>query len=372
MKKPSRKLHEPSEVKLDNAIVPRSFWERKEGTTGMLFLGFVGLAGAIWLITSFATFLNWFQRLLHDGVMAGIYGSILFGMIAAISNNKFRKLIKYMFMSGMRKLTSLWTNTDPIGIMMSYVEEVGEKIQTIIEKMTQLKGEISSLKGEIARNNREKADAIAEAKASRDSRTLSESEKKRIFVLNSNKVERLDGANKDLEPLANNMEILYRILDKMRESAEFVRDDLSSRANIEARKRRSMQKGYSAFQAARSILAGNDVGAELYDDALEAAQYQYEQKMGEIDSIIDMSNGILSSADLRGETAALKLQEMLNNLESKQDAVLLPPGQIQMIRNQAADPSEVLDFESPVDIPTNRKTLSNEDPDKYQKLFKAK
>jgi hypothetical protein len=370
-KRQSRISREFSEDNLDTNSLPKtSFWARKEGTTGIVFITTAVILGSLALITGWGAVAAWLAGVLASTAKVLFYGVLLWGSGILLANRRFRKLLGYMFKSGMRKLTSLWAETDPIGMMRGYISEVVEKLDVIVKNLKKLRGEIRNILAEISRNEEEKRAALEEAQAARQSTKIDPVDRDRVMSLNANKVLRLDNANKELIPLANNMELLYRLLDATRRESEYVRDDLINEVDVEDRKRRAMKAAYSVWKNGWSILAGDDVGAELYDQAREASRREYEMKIGEIQSINDMASGIISSGTLRTEMASLRLKEMLDKLENREGALVLPPGQVQVLKTQTANPAEILDLETPVQVsaPRSQDTGSSE---RYERLFRT-
>ena len=96
----------------DNEFKPKTFWERPEGTTGMVAIGLVILGLAVAGPALLALF-NTMIALIGAGITMVVLGSILFGLIMIVTNKKFQTLMSYMFKSAMRKITGAFVEIDP-------------------------------------------------------------------------------------------------------------------------------------------------------------------------------------------------------------------------------------------------------------------
>ena len=98
----------------------KSFWQRPEGVTGLVFIGAL-LIGLGLLMVNFGALVLPFLSSTVGIVVAAV---LLLSVVFAIVDPRTRTLLSYLYKSAMRKVTGLFVNIDPIGILKSYVEEL--------------------------------------------------------------------------------------------------------------------------------------------------------------------------------------------------------------------------------------------------------
>src|ERR1700739_2350063 len=85
---------------------PKTFWERPEGVTGQI-VGVSLIAGAGYLLYK-----------LLPAIIAMLY---------VITDRRFWRLGSYLYRNMMRKITQVFVEIDPIGVMRTYVSELEKK-----------------------------------------------------------------------------------------------------------------------------------------------------------------------------------------------------------------------------------------------------
>ncbi|HMR44037.1 MAG TPA: hypothetical protein PKC40_09395, partial [Saprospiraceae bacterium] len=96
---------------------PKSFWQRPEGITGLIFLIAVVAGGGFLLYSILPTLLVLAQNTLYLAGMLLALGAIVYMVL----DPKMRNLVWYMYKSVMRWVTGIFVQIDPIGILKSYV-----------------------------------------------------------------------------------------------------------------------------------------------------------------------------------------------------------------------------------------------------------
>lgn len=305
----------------------KSFWERPEGTTGMiaLALGGVGLYAALPTLLAFMTGV---VALLGQTIAAVCLSLVLGALLYLITNKKVQTLVSYFFRSAMRKITGVFIEIDPIGIMKSYIEDLMKKRETMGDARDKLKGQITILQRKIRENEAGYENAMAMAKAAHEKGNNG------AFSVQSRQAGRLEKLNKEsFGPLLLQMEVHLRAINKYHEVTGTVIEDL--RNEVEARKveREMILSSHNAMTAAKAILMGGTDQKELFDQAMEFVVTDYGMKMGEIDSFIENSKGFVESLDMQNlafESSALK---KLQEWEQKGDSILLGGHKQQMLEN---------------------------------------
>ena len=308
----------------------KSFWERPEGTTGMLAIaaGLVGLWFAAGPLLAFVTTLT---ALVGQTIMLVILGVTLFLLLNIIMNKKVQLLVRYAFKSAMRKITGLFVEIDPIGIMKSYIEDLIEKRETMARSRDKLRGQLTVLEKQINSNNSDYERSMAMAQKAHETGNSGQ------FSVQSRQAGRLEKLNKEsLVPLFNQLQIHLRALNKYYDVTGTVIDDLKNEVKAREIERKMILESHSAMKAAKAILMGGTDAKELFDQAMEFVVEDFGMKMGEIDSFIENSKGFVESLDMQNGVYEADALKKLQAWEAKADSILLGNQKAALLENTAS------------------------------------
>ena len=128
---------------------PRSFWERKEGVTGQV-VGVALVCGAgLLLYRALPAIIT----LLENTIYASLLGVAAVALFFVITDKRFWRLGAWAYMSAMRRLTQVFVEIDPIGIMRNYIEDLKRKLVDMNGRISRLSGMIRACKEEIRQND---------------------------------------------------------------------------------------------------------------------------------------------------------------------------------------------------------------------------
>lgn len=329
---------------------PKSFWEKPEGTTGMIFG--VGILGAIgFLIYSNLAVIT---AMAFTTVQLAIIVSILAALIYMVLDPRMRNLVWYGYKSVMRFITGMFVQIDPIGVLKSYIEDLKDNLRKMNSQVGILRGQMHKLKEVIKNNQRQIESNLNLAKRAKTQ------DKKNIMVLKSRKAGRLKESNMKLEDLYRKMEILYRVLTKMYENSEILLEDVKDQVMVKEQERKAIRASHSAMKSAMNIISGNGDKREMFDMALEAIAEDVSQKVGEMERFMDMSTSFMDSVDLQNgvfEEEGLKMLEMWE----KEGASLLLGDEKEHLLEEANDDRIELDLNAPISkpIPAHKNQYDN-------------
>lgn len=308
----------------------KSFWQRPEGTTGMLFIagGLVGLwAIAPALLAFTGTVLGILGNLIGIAVLCVVLGAILY----VVTNKKFLTLASYIFKSSMRKVTGFFVEIDPIGIMKSYVEEMRKKREVVGSTRDKLRGQINVLSEKIQKGEREYEKAMAMAAVAR------EKGNNQALTVNGRQAMRVEQLNKDTYlPLRAQLEAHLRAANKYFEVTGTVIEDLENEVRAQSDRREMITASHSMMRAAKAILHGGTDERELFDQALEYVVNDYGMKLGEIESFIENSKPFVDSLDMQNGVFEAEALKRLQEWENKADSILLGSDKRMMIEQTNA------------------------------------
>lgn len=320
----------------------KSFWQRPEGTSGMITLGLLGLGG-FFLLSAFGPVITGGLTAL-SGIVAGVAGltlhaaylvinlALLAATIFVVTNKKFLLLSSYMFKSAMRALTGWLVEIDPIGIMKNYIDQLKEKYQILKAQIDKLTGEIRICQTQIDSNTTEANKAASVAKEAQR-QLAAHPEYRSQLMLSTNQVRRLTESNTKLTTLLKQMQFILMALKKYKDAADVVIQDMSADVKVKSEERKAILMASGAIKTAKALLRGDPDERELYDQALQFVVDDYAQRYGEIESFMDDAKPFIDSLDLQNGASNSDALAQLQAWSSKADSILLGGEKIKMIEH---------------------------------------
>ena len=315
----------------------KSFWQRPEGVTGLIFLVAL-VAGIGFLLSTFWAVIGPFLSTTAGLVLAGVF---LLALVFAIADPRTRTLLGYMYKSAMRKLTGLFVNIDPIGILKSYVEELERNLQEMRKQIGKIRGQMRHLTTLMETNEAEVKKQLKLASLAK------ETGKNQQMILSSRRAARLRESNEKYQVLLTKMEILNRVLNRMHQNSEVLLEDTRDQVDLRIQERKAIRASHGAMTSAMSVINGDPDQRALFDRAMEAMAEDVANKVGEMERMMELSNDFMASVDLQNGVFADEGLRMLEEWEKKSD-LLLSEGHLEfdLDAQQSARPaSENLDLD---------------------------
>lgn len=282
----------------------KGFFERPEGTTGMIFI-FLGIMGFLFAGNYLMPFII---TALANTLYAAFLGGSLLAIIALVMNNKFRALCGAMFKSAMRALTGLFITIDPIGILKNYLDDMDERLQAIGDNIGKLNGQKQKLDRTIAEEQQlaDEAAHLASAAKKQGNQVA--------IASNMRKAARSQDFIKKLQTIREKMEFLSRILMKMRNSVSFLRDDTADQIRVLEMEYKSVKAAHKAMKSAEVLVAGSEA-RELFEQSAEFLAEDIANKLGEMETFMELSEGFMMNVDLQNGVWDEKGLAMLESFE---------------------------------------------------------
>lgn len=312
---------------MDNTYKPKSFWRKPEGVTGAITIGGI-LIGGGWLIFSALPAI-----IAATSTMLGLAGIIMIlGLIIYMAlDSKARGLVWYMYKSMMRWITSLFVQIDPIGILKNYVDEMSANLKKMNKQILQLRGQMHKLKELILKNKKEISSNLSLAKAAK------KSDEKSQMILRSRKAGRLKESNIKYEALYSKMEILYRVLKKMYDNSEILKEDVADQVEIKEQELKAMKASHSAMSSAMNVIRGNKDKRAMFEMALEQVADDVSNKVGEMERFMEMSESFMGSIDLQNGIFEEEGLKMLEQWEQENSLILLGEKETLMLEGEEVE-----------------------------------
>lgn len=321
-------------------LKPKSFWQRPEGVTGMIFLAALIIGGGVLLSSALPILINLAQNTLYLAGMLAVLGVLVYMVL----DPKMRTLVWYMYKSVMRWVTGLFVQIDPIGILKSYVDDLKNNLRKMNKQISQLRGQMHKLQ-EVIHNNKKDIQTNLNLASKAKS-----SNKDAIMILKSRKAGRLKESNMRLEDLYKKMEIMYRVLTKMYENSQILMEDIKDQVEVKEQERKAIHASHNAMKSAMSVISGDPDKRAMFDMAMEAVTEDVAQKVGEMERFMEMSSSFMDSVDLQNGIFEEEGLKMLEKWE-KEGVSLILGEEKQNLLVQANDDADVLDLDSPIQEP---------------------
>lgn len=313
----------------------KSFWQKPEGVTGLLFL--IAILGGVGFL---AVTLPWtviFANTLYMALTFAVIGVLLY----MILDPKMRNLVFYMYKSVMRSITGMFVQIDPIGILKSYVEELQNNLRKMNKQISQLRAQMHKLKEVIVNNERAINSNLKMAGKAK------ETNKRNVMILKSRKAGRLKDSNVRLDTLYKKMEVLYRVLTKMYENSQILAEDIKDQVEVKEQERKAIHASHGAMTSAMSVINGDPDQRAMFDMAMENITEDVANKVGEMERFMEMSANFMDSVDLQNGVFEEEGMNMLEQWEKESDSLLLGNEKGTLLL-QAENDAEVLDLDAPV------------------------
>lgn len=289
----------------------KSFWQRPEGVTGLIFLAAL-VAGGAYLVSA-VDWANFFQNTIYLAGSIAVLGIVTYMVL----DPKMRNLIGYAYKSVMRKLTGWFVTIDPIGILKNYIEDLQDNLAKMRTQIGKIKSQIRHLKTLVQDNESEINSQMKIASAAKAKGM------EKQMVLASRKAARLKESNEKYGNLTQRMEVMYRILNKMHDNSEILLEDTKDQVKLKEQERKAIRASHSAMQSAMSVISGDPDKRAMFDMAMEAVAEDVASKVGEMERFMEMSASFMDSVDLQNGIFEEEGLSMLEKWEQESTLMLL-------------------------------------------------
>lgn len=301
----------------------KSWLARPEGKFGSVVTVamLVGAGGTV--LYFWGLILPWVIAMLANTLTAIALAAVIAVIGVVLLDPRWRNLGVYAYKSLMRALTGLFIEIDPIGILKTYVRSLKDRLEEMDLSIGNLTGQQKKLKAQIEKNESNRVHSLQLAQQAQKRGD----EMKTTFMLQSRQAGRLQKSNMTLQDLYDRMANLLRVLKKMREASSLLVEDIQGEVDVKTSERAALLAGYNAFSKAKKIMQGGGDEQELFDMTMERLTDDYGQKMGEIETFMDISKGVIDGVDLDNGIYEADAMAQLEAWEQKSQNLLLstPP-----------------------------------------------
>ena len=292
---------------------PKTFWQKPEGVTGLIFMAGILLGGGYLLYKSLPVLIELAQNTLYLSLLLVALAAVIYMVL----DPRMRNLIWFAYKSVMRTVTGMFVEIDPIGILKSYVESLESNLGKMSKQIGILKGQKRQLIQLMESNTKEITSNMKLADQAKKQGKDAE------IVLFTRKAARLQESNEKYDVLAKKIEVLERILNKMYENSGLLVEDMKDQVKVKEQERAVIRTSHSAMRSAMSVLSGDPDKRAMFEMAMESINNDVANKVGEMERFMEMSNSVMSSIDLQNGVFEEEGMKMLEEWEQKSTLLLM-------------------------------------------------
>lgn len=296
-----------------NGSSGKSFWSKPEGKTALI----INVALAVTIFYFWSLISAFVVSALLGGIKAAILAVVLAAILYVACDSNFRRMVWYMYRAVMRWLTGMLVNIDPIGILKTYKEKMGEKKTELDDSVGDIRGQRQRLATSLTDNQKAFSDSTEKLKIARqrvsnpslDQEARRQAE--RIINIESPTLVDLQGLleqqKKQMERYDNVVTVLVRYSEVCED--QIVKFGRQIKIRQDARDQsRAFRKGMAA---AMGILRGLPEQEES-DMAIDALERDYARVMGEVENAMNLTRGAVLQSDFANSVDVQKAAEILD------------------------------------------------------------
>lgn len=297
----------------------KSFWERREGTTGM----------AILVLAAVAVFMGWGVIVpFVKATLLNTWYSIILGVPLAFMIAT-RGVWISVFQSACRAITRLWANIDPIGIMEEDLQKDRKELMALEKNMDELAGQINNQQDEQRVTEKNISEAMRLVKQARDKiqkgnlASADQDVMQRQLMLSGNEASRQQDFLKSLANLLATLDELYKMAEKWHGHLDYLIQDRESFVKIAKKNRKMSITGQNIVSRMKGILHVDPNRVYLLNAAIEAQAAQYNERIGTVKNFVRTYRDTLVKGDLQNESHAQMALRQLEEWERQQGVAVL-------------------------------------------------
>ena len=258
----------------------RTFWQRPEGKVGVGIVGAIALGLAYGFVQLLPTLIQIAENTLY---LAGLVGTMVFLYCLVFVWDRPRTLLFYGLQMISRWITGNFVELDPVAILKSFVRQMEKRREVIRDRLGRIVGVRRMVEAKIARSEKERQDALRLAKAAQGSGDED--------GLNAH-AEIAARRARDIEEyrsMQEQVQSIEKLLQRVLRRADYHIQTAEDEANQLADKHTITGAVQAATSAAQGIFGDTDL-AEVRDMAAERIRDDYEKRLGELQSLIDLTD----------------------------------------------------------------------------------
>jgi hypothetical protein len=273
------------------------------------------------------------DNLLHLIIVVVAIGAVLW----VLFDKDVRNAVWYLWRGFVRGAWGVLVKNDPLSIRKTYLEKMIAKRAEFQSALNDSSGQQERLNNQVDKDNKDYREAcglFAAAKKQNNQRTadIQARQMARLHAM-------LDQDTEDMKKVF----LIVSLLSRYRDICDDSIVDTKNEIKFQERNQERSKSFLKSMRAAWSILHGIPEDEEIQEMATSELEKQYAARMGEVNQILDMSKGIVSTADVKDAATIAQAEQLFAEWKSQQQlpapaqAIQLPvPAEKQPVSIQSA------------------------------------
>lgn len=295
-----------------NDLIKQSFWEKKEGTTGMI-VG-VGILGGIgYGLYKIMPHLADFAHNTFEFVGFSILTAILL-YIVLDGGLRSRAVLFYQLL--MEKLTYSIIEFDPFGVLREMQKRAQARREEVNRQRVKVKEQSSVINRELQEFQKEQGEVKSNVEWMRrnnKSQELIDDELSKFATLGES-ITRMGNSFTVIEGFYAQLTRIYNELERYDKKVDWEIDHRE-------REYKAVNATATAMEIMRAVIKGTDGTSQMRDQAMAFLNTNYGEKLGRIEAAMEDSAKFLEQADMRNAQYADKGRKLLDDLNSRDISV---------------------------------------------------
>jgi hypothetical protein len=258
----------------------RTFWQRPEGKVGMGIMTALGVALAWGFVKLLPTLIQIAENTLYLAFLVGAL-ALVYAMVFVWDRP--RTLFFYALQMISRWVTSNFVELDPVSILKSFVRQMKQRREIIQDRMGRIVGVKRMVEAKVAKSDKERQQALRLAQAAKS--TADEDGLNAHAEIAARRTRDIE----EYQAMLAQVESIEGLLKRVLRRADYHIQTAEDEANQLADKHTITGAVASATAAAQGIFGDSDL-AEVRDMAAERIRDDYEKRLGELQSLIDLTD----------------------------------------------------------------------------------
>lgn len=290
----------------------KGFWDRPEGTAGMIVTAAIVIGGAIavYALQGFLAGLFFgLISLIGSALAAIVLVAVVAAVVTIVTNPRFSTLWSYYFKALMRRITNPFISVYWEDILKDHLKNSRVKREIMVSQTSELNGQMTVMSEQIRKNERAIQKLYAEATASQ------QLGKQLAMQAALQEAQAKTESNAGYTEALARMNAMKAVFEKYIEYIDYLirKLDFDITENIE--KKKLMDKAKKVLSAAKSIMKSGDDEALLYDETVEWMAQDYGNQLGQIEEFMTQTKPLIERFDVQN---LAQMQEGLAALEAWQ------------------------------------------------------
>jgi hypothetical protein len=299
------------------------FWQRPEGSTAKVLLASLGIGALVALYKVLPFLITIAENTLYLGLLVGVIVSLYLFLTSDFARN-----ILFLGLQAVsRAITSLWAETDPIGILRSFIKYLEDKAKEIGESITTMRSVRAGMAEKQRLAEKDLADFLKRAEIAEQKGDAVALDKytelagRRDATINEYK-EKIAFADEALKATTQIADLIGTKIDLSKDELLSLKDDNENALAM------------IALSNAANKALGDSGLAEIKAMAVEVVQKRVADAKGQIESLIEDSKNMQLDSDMsrlvnrsEGKKRLDELKAKLGHAESTTKALTSGPAQ---------------------------------------------